>query len=93
MIKEAWPRYGSDDSNIDEDEKPRGQKRMTGGQCKCGSTIHQRTIHSDCPFTQKTPFQILETEKVAILTTTEHLKTVMSFITLNIPYQMQKALL
>ena len=45
--------YGSDDSDIDDDEKPKGRKkRMTGGQCKCGSTT-QRTNHSDCPYSPK----------------------------------------
>ena len=48
--------YGSDNSDIDEDElKPKGQKkRTTGGMmCKCGSTTHQRTNHSDCPYNVK----------------------------------------
>ena len=49
--------YGSDDSDIDEDGlKPKGQKKhTTGGQCKCGSTTHQRTNHSDCPLNVKKP--------------------------------------
>ena len=52
--KHGHDTYGSDDSDIDEDEKPRGQKkRITGGQCKCGSTTHQRTNHSDCPYNPK----------------------------------------
>ena len=44
--------YGSsDNSDTDKDEiKPKKQKkRTTGGQCRCGSTAHQRTNHSDCP--------------------------------------------
>ena len=47
--------YGSDDSDLDEDElKPKGRKkRMTGGTCKCGSTTHQHTHHSDCCLNEK----------------------------------------
>ena len=47
--------YGSDDSDTDEDElKPKGRKkRTTGGKCKCGSTTHLRTNHSDCPYNVK----------------------------------------
>ena len=45
----------SDDSDIDKDEiKPKRQKkRTTGGQCRYGSTTHQRTKHSDCPLNVK----------------------------------------
>ena len=58
MVKGAWPchdTYGSDDSDIDEDEiKPKRQKkRTTGGQCRCGSTTHKCTNHSDCPLNVK----------------------------------------
>ena len=46
--KHGHDTYGSDDSDIDEDEiKPKGRK------CKCGSTTHQRTNHSDCPLNTK----------------------------------------
>ena len=47
--------YGSDDSDIHEDEiKPKRQEKCAiGGQCKCGSTTHQRTNHSYCPFNVK----------------------------------------
>ena len=43
--------YGSDNSDIDEDEiKPKRQnKHATGGTCRCGSITHQCTNHSDCP--------------------------------------------
>ena len=53
--KHGHDTYGSDGSDIDEDEiKPRGwKKRTTGGQCKCGSTTHQCTNHSDCPYNPK----------------------------------------
>ena len=53
--KHGHDTYGSDDSDIDEDEiKPKGRKkRTTSGQCKCGSTTHQRTNHSDCPLNTK----------------------------------------
>ena len=52
--KHGHDTYGSDDSDdsdLDEDElKPKGRKkRTTGGMCKCGSTTHQRTNHSECP--------------------------------------------
>ena len=41
--------------DIDEDElKRKGQKkRTTGGTCKCGSTTHLRTNHSECPLNVK----------------------------------------
>ena len=81
--------YGSDDSDIDEDEfKPKGQKKnTTGGQCKYGSTTDQCTNHSDCPLNVK--------KKVVFLRMTEHLTTVMSFIILimKIPRLIQKAFL
>ena len=53
--KHGHDTYGSDDSDIDEDKLKRiGQKkRATGGMCKCGSTTHQRTNHSDCPLNVK----------------------------------------
>ena len=39
--KHGHDTYGSDDSDIDEDElKRKGQKCTTGGTCKCGSTTH-----------------------------------------------------
>ena len=78
--RKVWSRkhghntYGSDDSNLDEDEiKPRSQKkRTTGGTCKCGSTTHQRTNHSECsPNPKKTA--IRENRKVAILLMTDRL--------------------
>ena len=50
-------KHGHDtyDSDLDEDElKPKGQKKhTTGGACKCGSTTHQRTNHSDCRLNAK----------------------------------------
>ena len=53
--KHGHDTYGSDDSDIDEDEfKRKGQKkRTTGGTCKCGSTTHLRTNHSECPLNVK----------------------------------------
>ena len=83
VVKEAWLRYGSDDSNTDEDElKRKGQKRTTGGTCKCGSTTHhQRTNHSDCLLNVKI-------REVVFLWMTEHLTIMTSFIILKIPCQM-----
>ena len=42
--------YGSDNSDLDEDEiKQKGQKKcMTVGKCKCRLTTHQCTTHSEC---------------------------------------------
>ena len=53
--KHGHDTYGSDDSDLDEDEiKPKGRKKHTSeGKCKCGSTTHQRTTHSECPLNQK----------------------------------------
>ena len=47
--KHGHDTYDSDDSDLDEDElKPKGwKKRTTGGMCKCGSTTHKRTNHSE----------------------------------------------
>ena len=53
--KHGHDTYGSDDSDLDEDEiKPKGwKKHTTGGKCKCGSTTHQRTTHSECRLNPK----------------------------------------
>ena len=53
--KHGHDAYGSDDSDIDEDElESKGQKKRTAGEmCKCGSTTHQHTNHSDCPLSVK----------------------------------------
>ena len=53
--KHSHNTYSSDDSDLDEDElKPKGRKKRTaGGTCKCGSTTHQRTNHSECRLNEK----------------------------------------
>ena len=53
--KHGHDTYGSDDSDIDKDElKRKGQKKRTTGEtCKCGSTTHLRTNHSECPLNMK----------------------------------------
>ena len=59
--RKVWSRnhghdtYGSDNSDLDEDEiKRKGRKkRASEGKCKCGSTTHQRTTHSECLLNQK----------------------------------------
>ena len=87
--------YGSDDSNLDGDEiKRKGQKKRTSEwKCKYGSTTHQRTNHSECLLNQKSGISSRKKMGVLILSMTEHLKMVMSFITLKIAGQMQKTLL
>ena len=53
--KHGHDTYGSDDSDLDKDElKPKGRKKCTaGGTCKCGSTTHQHTNHSECHLNEK----------------------------------------
>ena len=83
--KHGHDTYDSDDSDLDEDEiRPKGlKKRTTGGKCKCGSTTHQRTTHSECCLNQKAAFQIRKNGNVVILSMTEHLKMMMSFVTVS----------
>ena len=70
--RKAWSKkyghdtYGDDDSDDDDLElKPKASKRRkkgprsAGGKCKaCGSTTHQRSNHSECPYNKRMALQL-----------------------------------